>query len=119
MLLDSTTFPTCVIAFLTLDLENTPQSIRIYRYLWDGWTADVGIYHLTGVPCDPRQPTDEFDDSRALFFRDGLMFALYMSLKIGWVDGKLASPAYDYLVFWIMYEQFFEHIHGVGAAYND
>jgi hypothetical protein len=34
-----------------------------------------------------------------LFFRDGLMFALYMSLQIGRVDSKLASPAYNYLVF--------------------
>ena len=119
MLLDSTTFPTCVIAFSTLDLKNAPQSVRIYWYPWDGWTADVGIYHLTGVPCDLRQPTDKLDDLRALFFRDGLMFALYMSLRIGWVDGKLASLAYDYLVFWIMYKQFLEHIHCVGATYND
>jgi hypothetical protein len=104
MLLNSTTFPTCVIAFSTLDLENTPQSVRIYWYPWDGWTADVGINHLTGVPCDLRQPTDKFDDLRALLFRDGLMFALYMSLKIGRIDGKLASLAYDYLVCWIMYK---------------
>ena len=104
MLLDSTTFPTCVIAFSTFDLKNAPQSVRIYRYSWDGWTADVGINHLTRVLCDLRQPTDKFDDFRALLFRDGLMFALYMSLKIGRVDGKLASLAYDYLVFWIMYE---------------
>ena len=119
MLLDSTTFPTCVIAFLTLDLENTPQSIRIYRYPWDGWTADVGIHHLTGIFCDPRQPTDKFDDLRALFFGDGLMFALYVSLQIGRVDGELASLTYDYLAFSMMYKQFFKHIHCVGAVYND
>ena len=118
MLLDSTTFPTCVIAFSTFDLKNAPQSVRIYWYPWDGWTADVGIYHLTGVPCDLRQPTDKFDDLRALFFRDGLMFALYMSLQIGQVNGELASLAYDYLEFWVMHEQFFEHIHCAGAAYN-
>ena len=71
---------------------------------------------MTGVPCDLRQPTDKLDDLRALFFRDGLMFALYMSLRIGWVDGKLASLAYDYLAFSVMYEQFFKNIHLVGAA---
>lgn len=41
---------------------------------------------------------DEIGNLRALFFGDGLMFALYMSLQIGWVDGELASLAYHYLI---------------------
>ena len=47
----------------------------------------------------PYHTTDEFDDLRALFFRNGLMFALYMSLQIGRVDSELVSLVYNYLEF--------------------
>lgn len=47
------------------------------------------------------------------------MLALYVSLCIGWVDRKLTSLAYDYLAFSVMYKQFFENIHLMGATNND
>lgn len=42
---------------------------------------------------------DKCNDLRALFFGDGLMLALEMSLQIGWIDGKLTSLAYNDLAF--------------------
>src|ERR1700712_5294942 len=62
---------------------------------------------------------DEIGNLRALFFGDGLMFALYMSLQIGWVDGELASLAYHHLTFSVVNEQFVEHIHWVGTVCNN
>jgi hypothetical protein len=71
------------------------------------------VFHLFRLLCDLRQTADKCDDLGALLSTNGLVLPFDVALYAGWVDGELASFAYDDLTFSVMYKQLLERIHNV------